>query len=194
MDSQLTLAFLTPYIHGHSNVHLTILHRLLTMKPQGVSRLAIHVIGDEPLRPRLASLPVPASHCTLAFHPMGTRDYLEDFVDTKHLKKPPPTFSNTGSLHIYRDITYVMNREPTEFLSRYSKLLDVLECVRPDMVVVDMLYRSLGVDACRKAGADWVILSPSSSLDFSSLTQPQGRGLWHYPAYVFSDCVSDNVR
>jgi hypothetical protein len=188
MDRELTIAFLTPSIHGHSNVHLTILRRFLSVKPEGVSRLALHVIGDEPLRSRLASLPTPAAHCTFAFHTMGTRDYLEDTVNPDRLKKPP------GSLKVYRDLMRVMNREPKEYLGRYAKIVEVLESVRPDIVIVDMIYRALGVDACRTAGADWVILSPGPSLDFCSLTQPHARGLWYYPVCVSSSPMCSDIH
>jgi hypothetical protein len=115
---------------------------------------------------------------------MGAQDFIQDVTEVSWLKKPPPTFISPSSLQMYKEVTSATNREPTGYLSRYAKILEVLERVKPDLMTGDMMYRGLCADACRNAGVDWVVLSPGPTLDFCGLMQPRARGLWYYPAYV----------
>jgi hypothetical protein len=189
MSAELKLVFLTPYAHGHSNVHLTIFRHLLREKPRGVSHLSLHVIGDETVRKRLAPLPTSSAHCDLTFHPMATDDYISDFLnDMDTLRQPPPSFVRKDGLKMFSALVAPTARDPDTFLSRYGKIVKVLEEVKPDLMVVDMLYRALGVDACKTVGVEYVILSPGPTIDFAVMGQPQGRGFWYYPAYVLFLC------
>jgi hypothetical protein len=76
----LTIAFFSQFNKGHSNLHLAIIRRLLSMDSSEAPRLDIHLIVDEPLRQETASLPTWNYHM-FAFHSTGDTDYSTKRVD-----------------------------------------------------------------------------------------------------------------
>jgi hypothetical protein len=183
--STLKLVFLTPLAYGHANVQYAILRNLLTEPRPGIQHLHLHIIGDEPQRKRLQSLPT-SSHATLTFHPMGEEDIHLKFTaagGSVHVRGPPLSLTYKRGLSMLTGAPDVMYHKPEAYLSRYRKIVDVLEKVKPDLFVVDLLLHSLGVDAVAKTGVPHVVVSPGPSMDLACPNQPGGRGFWKYPWY-----------
>jgi hypothetical protein len=178
----LKLVFLTPLAYGHANVHYTILRNLLTERRGGL-RLELHVIGDEPQRKRLFALP-SSEHTTLRFHPMGDEDMLQHFTESggsNGVRGPPLSLTRQDGMRVLHAVPSVMYPKPDVFLTRYQKIVEVLQDIQPDIFVVDLFYHALGVDATTKARIPHVILCPVGSMDLSTVSQPLGRGFWRFP-------------
>jgi hypothetical protein len=174
------LAFLTPVPHGHSNVHLAILRRLLELPvPDAPSQ--IHVLADEPLRKRILQLP-SSPHTAVSFHVLDDEDVFAGLSNADDLRVPPLSLVRPGGLRaLTGNFVPIMCPPPTTYLRRYARISDVLRDIRPDLVVVDILFSALGADVCRTLGLRHVMQAPLASLDTAVLTQPGGRGLWKYP-------------
>jgi hypothetical protein len=176
----LKLAFLTPVAHGHSNIHFTIFKYLLTTARTDDLHLYIHIISDEPQRKRVDALPA-SPHATITFHAMADEDIHQAFQDGNLLRGPPLSLAYENgirSLHIIPDI---LNPLPSIFLSRVHRVTQLLQDIRPDVFVVDVLIHAIGLDAANKASVPHVTIGPTASIDMSAVTQPGGRGLWKYP-------------
>jgi hypothetical protein len=175
------LAFLVPVLAGHSNVHFAILHRLLSL-PISEAPTQIHIIGDEPLRQRIMTLPA-SDYTRVAFHPLDSVDTLAPFIsNSEQLRSPPFSPGPTGLRVLDRALIPVVFLSPDTFLRRFARTLSILQDVKPDLVVIDVLHGSVGSDACRKLDLRYVRVAPVSSLDMSRATQPGGRSFWKYPA------------
>jgi hypothetical protein len=183
--STLTLAFLTPIIHGHANIHFAILRYLLAARETDGMFLSLHIISDEPQRKRVAALPSSA-HASVTFHPMGEDDLLAPIRvpgDTDLLRSPPLSLFYRNGLRSLRDVLDPLFAEPEAHLSRLAAIVGILEQIKPDVFVLDFLLHGLGLDAIRCTGLviPHVVLSPGPSIDMCGLIQPQGRGFWRYP-------------
>lgn len=175
------IVFLSPCARGHSNIHRTILQFLMHNELPGVSGITLHVAADEPARGHFSDLGSGNGYCSLEFHAIGNTNQLEQFMGNgqESIKKPPPSLTDLSVIPLAAAIVFP---PPEGYLERYSNLRKLLEDVNPDLVVVDMLMRAMGVDACKMAGIDnWVVLSPGPSIDVAVIRQPQARGLWYYP-------------
>jgi hypothetical protein len=187
----LTVAFFTPSIHGHSNVHLTILRQLVAEAGQaGRPSLDIHVLGDEPLRSRIESLPQTA-HASVTFHPLGKEDLfmtilptLTSASDTEIQRGRPMSPFRSGGLDGIRTLIHILAPSPALYLPRYVRILEVLQKVKPALFVNDLLYGPLGADAARHGGFKHLFLSPACSLDAAFFNQPHGKAFWKYPMLV----------
>jgi hypothetical protein len=182
----LTVAFLTPSIHGHSNVHLTILRRLLAdAGRQGRPSITIHIIGDETARKQILSLP-RAMHASITFHAMGEDDLFMGCVasanvDMNTVRAPPASVFRPGGLDSIRSVAPIVTPPATLYVPRFVRIVEVLKETRPSLFVVDLLYQTLGVDAARNTGVRYMIVAPVCSLDLCQLEQPLAKGLWKYP-------------
>jgi hypothetical protein len=189
----LTLAFFTPSIHGHSNVHLTILRQLLAEAGEaGRPSLDIHILADETVRPRIKSLPT-APHATITFHSIGDEDLFLTSISSvmfdrlgEIYRAPPSSVFRPGGLDAIRSIGPVLAPPPALYLPRYARILDVLKKVNPTLFVVDVLYEALGADVARHGGFKYMLLSPLCSMDVSQFNQPHGKAFWKYPMFVSS--------
>jgi hypothetical protein len=183
----LTVAFFTPSIHGHSNVHLTILRQLIAEAGTGDHpSLAIHVVGDEPVRKRICSLP-STPHASVTFYAIGDDDLLLRCSEFKDIYRArPASLFGRGGLDAIRSLGPIVAPPPELYLPRYAGILKVLQDVMPDLFVVDVLYQALGAEAARSAGVRYMLLSPSCSLDMALFEQPLGKGFWKYPMFVSS--------
>jgi hypothetical protein len=179
--STLTIAFITPLAHGHGNVHYAVLRNLMTEARAG-THLHIHVIGDEPQRKRLQTLPA-SEHAAIHFHPMAEQDYHQAFTSAGGgaLVRGPPLSLSRGGLRTLDPMPEVMLPTAAEYLARYEKIVGVLERVKPDLFVVDIIFNALCMDAVRKTGVPFVVLAPGFSIDTAGPAQPGGRGFWKYP-------------
>jgi hypothetical protein len=179
--SPITLVFLTPLASGHSNVQFTILKNLL-FEPRGERQLRMHVIGDAPLWKRVESLPT-SPHASVVFHEMAPEDFFHDFQSNANsfLRGPPLSQAYRRGLGMLTAVPLILCPKPKEHLSRVQKIIAVIEDVKPDLFVVDILIHGIGVDAAKKTGVPWVVLSPGPSIDPALAGQPGGRGFWRYP-------------
>jgi hypothetical protein len=106
--STLTIAFLTPIIHSHANIHFAILQYLLATPRNDGTFLSPHVISDEPQRKRVASL-TPKTHASVTCYPMGKDDLFNAIRipgDRDLMRSPPVLLSHCGgfrSLHAVLD-------------------------------------------------------------------------------------------
>jgi hypothetical protein len=174
------LAFLAPSIHGHANVHLTIYRRLLALSPAEGAPAHIHILSDEPLRQRVAQLP-SSEHTVVSFHAIESVDVLKSVGDGPFMRVPP---LSVGTSALHGQLMQAMCWPPDVYLRWYERIIEILKEVKPNLAIVDFLYAALGVDVCRTLSLRYVTLAPLSSLDAAGLSQPGGRGLWKYPAYV----------
>jgi hypothetical protein len=176
------IAFITPLAYGHANVHYAVLRNLLTEARKDL-RIHLHVIGDEPQRTRLQSLPA-SEHATLDFHPMAERDYHHAFASAGGgalVRGPPLSLARKGGLRMLDPMAALMFPQPAEYVERYHKIVTILERVQPDLLVIDVIFSALGADAVQKTEIPFVILAPGFSLDSAGPNQPGGRGFWKYP-------------
>jgi hypothetical protein len=179
------LAFLTPVIHGHSNVHLTVYRRLLALSPAEGAPAHIHILGDEPLRKRVAQLP-SSEHTAVSFHALDPVDVLASGAEFASIRTPPLSAVKRGGTSGLRNFFPIMFPPADVYLHRYERIVEILREAKPDMVVADILFANLGVDACHTLNLRYAILAPVGSLDISSMTQPGGRGMWKYPMPVLA--------
>jgi hypothetical protein len=177
----LTIAFLPPVIKGHANVHLATITRLLAMGLDDSPRLHIHVLADAPLRKEVEALPRSSLH-SLTFHTLGEQDHILTYTEdgTETMRQPPPSLLRADGLRFFRLLASIISPSPEIYLQHYGKILNILEEIKPDFAVADVLYNS-GVDACIKAGIKYAVMTPFCSLDLARWIQPLGRGLWKYP-------------
>jgi hypothetical protein len=119
-----------------------------------------------------------SGHATLTFHPMGEEDIHLKFTaagGSVHVRGPPLSLTYKRGLTMLTGAPDVMYHKPEAYLSRYHKIVEVLEKVKPDLFVVDLLLHSLGVDAVAKTGVPYVVVSPGPSMDLACPNQPGGR-------------------
>jgi hypothetical protein len=179
------LAFLAPVPHGHSNVHLAIYRRLLAL-PAADAPAHIHVLADEPFRKRVTQLPA-SPHTRVSFHALNEEDAYATVANPDTLRVPPLSLTARGGTRaLHGSFVPIMCPPATLYLSQYARMLDVLKDIKPDLVVVDVLFAALGADVCRTLHLRYAILAPIGSLDVSLFTQPGGRALWKYPMRVSS--------
>ncbi|KAJ5692625.1 hypothetical protein N7462_002048 [Penicillium macrosclerotiorum] len=76
--------------------------------------------------------------------------------------------------------TAMKNWRPSEYENAYRSCLEILENVRPDIVVVDPILH-VGLDACRTAKSRVVVLWPVPLKDVVITIQPKAGILWKYP-------------
>jgi hypothetical protein len=179
------LAFLTPVIHGHSNVHLTIYRRLLALSPAEGAPAHIHILGDEPLRKRVNQLP-SSEHTAVSFHALNPADVHASGTESTLLRTPPLSAVKPGGMSGLRELLPIMFPPVDVYLHRYARIVEILREIKPDIVVADLLFARLGVDACHTLNLRYAILAPVGSLDISTMTQPGGRGMWKYPMPVLT--------
>jgi hypothetical protein len=180
MSEKVTLAFLIPSIIGHANVHLAILRRLLAREASDTGEIHVHVIGDGPLRKHILSLP-KSDQCFVYFHLMFEEDLLMSLGDGKMHRLPPLSLFSRAGLSTLDGICQAFAPAPDAFIPRFHRIVEVLRKVKPQLMVIDMLVNTLGVDSAKHVGVPYVTISPGSSLDMSIFDQPGGRVLWKYP-------------
>lgn len=172
-----TIAFLTPTIHGHSNIALTIIQRLQSTYPT----CDIHVFGDKPLEKRFTQNPE-------IFHYIGEADMLQacaaranSNTTAENFRTPPISLRRQGALSVISDLGHILAPTPEEYLGRYQKMLQFIQELKPDLLVVDVLYGPLGLDLSITNGVPYVLLSPTASLDVAFFHQPRWEAFWKLP-------------
>ncbi|KAJ5668484.1 uncharacterized protein N7477_007054 [Penicillium maclennaniae] len=95
----------------------------------------------------------------LLYHPPGIKGATEGFIKVSNV---------------------MSNWKPTEYARAYRSCLEILEKVRPSVVVIDPILH-VGLDACEKTPARKVILWPVPIKDVVVLNQPKAGVWWKYP-------------
>jgi hypothetical protein len=177
----LTLVFLVPIPHGHANVQMAILHNLLS-EPRDDLQLRLHVVGDAPLRKRVESLPT-SRHASIVFHAIASDDLFQEvhMNTNSNLRGPPLSQAYRHGLGMLAVVPPLLCPKPSDHLSRFQKVVAVLEDVKPDLFLVDIILHGMGADAAKKTGVPWAVISPGPSIDTALASQPGGRGFWRYP-------------
>lgn len=76
--------------------------------------------------------------------------------------------------------TAMSNWRPSEYAKAYRSCIEILEKVRPVVVVVDPVLH-VGLDACESTNMRRVVLWPVPLKDVVILNQPKAGILWKYP-------------
>jgi hypothetical protein len=175
----LRIAFLTPLIHSHSNVHFALFRQLLC---SASSRpLDIHVIGDEPLRLRLAEIEVVGDN-KLTFHAIDSEDCLHGIANLIMVARLPPlSITRKNGFATLNTISHIICPEPAPYLERFKHTLMVVEELQPDALVTDIIYAGIAIDVSKKTGTKLVGLMPAQDIDLRLFEQPWGSGFWKYP-------------
>jgi hypothetical protein len=181
--STLTIAFLTPIAHGHANAHFAIFRYLLTTpRPDGLY-LSLHIISDEPQRKRVLALPT-SEHASVTFHPIGDTDMHAEYTTaggSNLIRSPPLSLFYPRGISMLKSAFNTVSPEPEEYLWRFNRITQILEDVKPDLFVIDLIIHALGLEVAKRTGVPHVVLSPGPSIDHSGASQPKGRGFWKYP-------------
>lgn len=185
--SDLKFVFLSPVEQGHSSIHRAICSHLLSTNFPNLTSLSIHIIGDEPARLQWQHLIQKSNTRSLVFHAMGPRNHLEiagsgeRIRDPTNFLKSAPASLAVGGLELCERISSLIYTSPTDYLIRYEAIRRIVSEVKPDIVILDILFRNMGRDACSAEGCKYVILSPGTSIDHAAFHQPRGAGLWKFP-------------
>jgi hypothetical protein len=161
-------------------VHFTVLNYLLTTPRTNGLCFEIHLISDEPQRARFDTLPTPA-HATLTFHALGAEDMYHIFHDGSVLRAPPYSVMYKNGIRMLSVFRDGLHPSPDRFLSRVHRIVQVVQDVRPDVFVFDIVIHAMGLDAANKAGIAHIVIGPTASVESFSISQPGGRGPWKYP-------------
>jgi hypothetical protein len=172
-----TIAFLTPTIHGHSNIALTIIRRLQST----YTECNVHVFGDKSLGKRFTQNPE-------IFHSIGETDMLQacaaratSNTTAENFRSPPISLRRKGALSVIAGLGHIIAPAPEEYLGRYQKMLQFIQEMKPDLLVVDVLYGPMGLDLSITTGVPYVLLSPTASLDVAFFHQPRWEAFWKLP-------------
>jgi hypothetical protein len=92
----------------------------------------------------------------------------------------PPGFLNTPRA-IRDTIPVMVPYDGPQLVEIFSSIVDIINEVNADLVVVDSLMTP-ALTACCHLGVKFVCLSPNAIKDFAMRDQPNGAGLWKYPA------------
>lgn len=146
--------------HGDFNVHFASFHAAVPLIQELNTRVdtVYPVEFHEIWGPSMTDLAV-RSMVGLLYHRPGMKGATEGFTKV----------SNAMS-----------NWKPTEYARAYRSCLEIIEKVRPAVVVIDPILH-LGLDACENITAQKVILWPVPIKDVVVLDQPKAGVLWKYP-------------
>lgn len=188
MAAQRKILFLCSSDYGQANVILATSYALLATH----APLELHIGSEYAMQPeveatvRLAreTLQTAASF-HIHFHGMDGLSQFQSMsrpetgiMDAWNL--PLPNFSN-AAVFMRRYMQAVMPWEPTELVNMYAQNVVIIQHIAPDLIVVDPTYIP-GLTAARQLKTNWTVLSPNTIKDFAAVHQPNGAGLWKYPA------------
>ena len=190
--------FMTYSEHGQAQIHLSTAFELLSQPD-----VEVHVASFEELAPRTVQISQLFNQQDESSHLKKINFHLIDYpsmVKAAPDKRPMHRPGFFGAMDGCRNMTrYLLCWKPAQHIGIVQRCAEIVDEVRPDLVVVDSLF-SQALDMCRQKLAlkdilppegrpEYVLLSP---LDFSmSLTdvQPGLAGWWKYPMWVVPDLV-----
>jgi hypothetical protein len=158
---------------GQANVVLATAHTLIQR------RCSVHVASFSPLASRVRELTGATFH---QLHGESMREAL-----LHHFNTESQLIHGTGVREATRMYPLLMKLvcvwEGDEYIQGYLSAKKIIEEVEPDVVVVEKLCAQ-AMDACKKLGRNFVLLSPVTFKETLVAVQPWGYGLWGWPAYV----------
>ncbi|KAL4783086.1 hypothetical protein BJX76DRAFT_348860 [Aspergillus varians] len=185
-----TIVFLTNKELGQATGVLAVAHEFLIRQSY-----TVHIASFPQLETAVTQLNTkaatlaPSTSTTATFHPLPGRSMV-DAVSGSH---PYDNWFGThdigffGARRAYTKLCdFVAPWTGDEYIAAYRRCIEIIEQAKPSIVVVEPLLAQ-GIDACRKLGCKYVLLSPNTVKDH--VIQPNLGNLWKYPiicsAYSF---------
>ncbi|KAL4918150.1 hypothetical protein BDW62DRAFT_210643 [Aspergillus aurantiobrunneus] len=177
-----TLLFFTNRELGQATIVLAVAHEFLIRQSYTVhiaSFLQLEAAVSQ-LNAKAATLTQPATS-TATFHTLPGR-YMVEAVSENN---PDNNWFGThgvgflGALQAYNKLCdYAAPWNGDEYIAVFHRCIEIIEEVKPTIVIVDPLLAQ-AIDACRKLGCKYVLLSPNTAKDH--VIQPMLGNLWKYP-------------
>jgi hypothetical protein len=178
---------------GQANAFLATSEALLQADPG----LEVHLASFPRLQPEVTSTSQQAQRTAaganpIVFHTIKGLSMAEGVKNYFHQRPTPMRgllpASYSSRLHftstlraIHDTIPVLVPYDGPQLVEIYSSLVDIIKQVDADLVVVDSLMTA-ALTACCHLHVKFVCLSPNAIKDFAARHQPNGAGLWKYPA------------
>ncbi|EPE25405.1 UDP-Glycosyltransferase/glycogen phosphorylase [Glarea lozoyensis ATCC 20868] len=173
------IMFFTSSEYGQANVILAVAYELLLRR-----KYDIHIVSFEPLKNRIRELnkmtssedPDPAR-----FHAVPIISPMEAVRRQGNIGPYPAGVR--GALKTYRTTLPAIATawDGSEYMAGYEWCLERIHSINPNIIVIDPLF-SIGLEACKTAIRNYVVLSPNTFQDILRKQQPFFRQLCRYPA------------
>ena len=86
-----------------------------------------------------------------------------------------------NAFRVFNDLRLVLSpRSTEEYLEIYDRCVEIIEEVRPDLVVLEPLF-AFGFDACKRLDQKYVVVAPNALKDVALFEQPRLAMLWKFP-------------
>ena len=165
--------FFTNSEHGQANVVLATAQALIE---RGCD---IHIASFSPLAARIEEI------TGATFHEIHGESMMQALRN--HFSEESQLIHGTGVREATRMYPLLMNAvcvwEGDEYIKGYLSAKKIIEDVEPDIIVIERLSAQ-AMDACKKLGRKYVLLSPVTYKETLVAVQPWGYGIWGWPAYV----------
>ena len=167
---------------GQANVCLSLLHSLLIRDSPEV-----HLPSWPNLRSRVqeissnASLITGLNH-TVTFHPLPCLGMVKSVY--RHVTDSIPGHGRgfMNAFRVFSDLRLVLSpRSTEEYLEIYDRCVEIIEEVRPDLVVLEPIF-AFGFDACKRLDQKYVVVAPNALKDVALFEQPRLAMFWKFPA------------
>ncbi|RKU40519.1 hypothetical protein DL546_002153 [Coniochaeta pulveracea] len=178
---------------GQANAFLATSEALLQADPS----LEVHLASFPRLQAEVTSTSQQAQRTAagakpIVFHPVKGPSMAEGVTNYFRQRQTPMQgllpASYSSRLHfsstlraIHDTIPVLVPYDGPQLVEIYSSLVDIIKEVDADLVVVDCLMTA-ALTACCHLKVRFVCLSPNAIKDFAARSQPNGAGLWKYPA------------
>lgn len=187
--------FLTNSEHGQANVLLAAGHAMLEQDPS----VEIHFGSFAPIRSTVEAASAYAletcGHKTarpIVFHEVRGLTFIECMLKPEFPAWDwltlSPGFWNTPRLLQIMVQGMFHPWTPPEYVEVLRSCLEILEEVKPDLVVLDNAF-SPGVTAAYHLGFRFLLLAPNTIKDFAASVQPWGQAFWKFPWYVHKAAI-----
>ncbi|KAG9233188.1 UDP-glucoronosyl and UDP-glucosyl transferase family protein [Amylocarpus encephaloides] len=172
--------FLTSSEYGQANVILAVAYELLLRR-----KYEVHIMSFELLKKRvkeISDLAAVEKQHAATFHTVPGLSYIQAIDrNTQSFGPYPPGVK--GALKTYKITLPIMATawDGPEYMTGYSACLETLRTMVPDIIVVDPFFDQ-GLQACKTASRDYVVLSPNTFQEILKKQQPFLHRLCTYPA------------
>ena len=180
MAQQKRVLLLTNSEYGQANVILAVAQEL-----HSESNFQIHVASFSALQSRVDHLRKPKKGpgdvSSITFHTVDGPSGLEAFrrrFGVSYMAHPPGV---KGAVRSYNRLSEVFVAwDGPDYIQGFESCMEVVDSINPDAIVIDPLFRQ-GIDACRRLGRKYTILTPGSVKDLIAPIQPRFAGYWKFP-------------
>jgi hypothetical protein len=180
------ILFFTSSEYGQANVILAVAYELLLKREYD-----IQIVSFGPLKNRTKDLNKLASseHLDPAiFHSVPVLSPMEAVRRKGSIGPFPPGVS--GALKTYRITLPAIATawDGPEYMAGYEFCFERIHTINPDIIVIDPLFDQ-GLQACKTALRNYVVLSPNTFQEILRKQQPFLNQLCRYPAYIYPSTV-----